>query len=1030
MNKKFLADIQVLKNAMNSNKLVLFVGAGISIDANVPSWSHLIENIKDDLNLPDNEKDYLKIAQIYFNDRQEKEYVEKIRKILGHKKLRYNEIHEELFELNPEHILTTNFEDLLEQVITKNSLPYSIIREDKDLPYSNNTKLLVKVHGDLDLGNLVFKEDDYLEYPQKHPLLDSFIKSIFSTKIVLFIGYSFNDYNLKQIVQYVRNILGNNFQNAYLLSLDKEVHQSHKQYLKNKGINVINYFDADYVKLIEEEEINSNYIEDFLKEDNIYGSKNTFYKKGVSLSEKGQLLLNFLKFIRFYDKLKTSLTKDNVIDQLYDSLKRFEEVKCLPQDFISKLYPFKSISGNEYLIEQNSLLLKNEHLVDLFLNKIKIENSEITLINLDDKFKHKIQYILRKLNNALIYFVSKENEKPDSLGFKGFSGINKSIDINSNKNCNCSKCKYDRYQLKESLIETNNYNVNDTTDIKEDMQKAFLHYKFGNYFQSFKMFEEIASKAWITQKFITYFIAKNNMKSLRNLIPREYLIDKKKIEDAIEKIEDIDIDKLIYQIPNKSDDEYNLLKIIRDDSVLIKANREIEEYHKKILETYKLFQNRYSFSLGPNYPWLIYFELYKLLIFYNENFIIKDEFSEFKNIINLGVEALIINYSTDNRYQGKIKEFDVDYFDLVVPYLNADNFLKTLKEYKVKDIKFREENLDKIIDYSNNFFSSYYEKNTRFGGEYNSYVIESQLQKRSFENKTITIFNNITLFLSLIEINKDQFNLIKNNLFKFLSFNVELHHNSIKYLKSFLLKNYLNITKEDCNKLLEISNKDIYKHHKNDFVYIIAEICNANNFGIIDEIQLAKKLLYAYDFQNRHSDTIISLWIISANQEVKNFYYNNIIERLENNFDIELYKSATLNNIIDYNLFFEDFISYLNTTNKDNNIENDGYEIEDGKPKFNSFQFHNDLLFLYRLRVKSNDPRLNKLENMYEYMQFCIFRNKYDFSKFKIEWLYLFNYETFYNEFKKIKPLKKILESSLKENYNEELAKVYSKYFI
>ena len=81
MNKKFLADIQVLKNAMNSNKLVLFAGAGISIDANVPSWSHLIENIKDDLNLPDNEKDYLKIAQLYFNDRPEKEYIAKIRKV-------------------------------------------------------------------------------------------------------------------------------------------------------------------------------------------------------------------------------------------------------------------------------------------------------------------------------------------------------------------------------------------------------------------------------------------------------------------------------------------------------------------------------------------------------------------------------------------------------------------------------------------------------------------------------------------------------------------------------------------------------------------------------------------------------------------------------------------------------------------------------------------------------------------------------------------------------------------------------------
>lgn len=1029
MNKKFLADIQIIKNAINNNKLVIFAGAGISIDAKVPSWGSLIDDIKNELDLPNNENDFLKIAQIYFNDRQEKEYLEKIRTILGHKKLRYNEIHEELFELNPEHILTTNFEDLLEQVITKNSLPYSIIREDKDLPYSNNTKLLVKIHGDLDLGNLVFKEDDYLEYPQKHPLLDSFIKSIFSTKIVLFIGYSFNDYNLKQIVQYVRNILGKNFQNAYLLSIDNQVHQSHKQYLKNKGINVINYFDADYLKKKNDKEISSNYINDFLKEDNIYGIKSNFFKKINSLSEKGQLLLNFLKFIRFYDKLKISITEQNVINQLYDSLKRFEEVKCLPQDFISRLYPFKSTLENEYLIEYNSLLLKNEYIVDLFFNKIEIEDSKITLIGIEETSKNKIKYILTKLNNALIFFVGKENDKPDSLGFKGFSDISKSIDINSNKKCNCSKCKYERYQLKESLKETISYNISDTTDIAEDMQKAFLNYKFGNYYQSFKMFEEIASKAWSTHKFITYYIVKNNMKSLRALIEWEFQIETKEKESVIEKIEDIDIDKLIFHIPNKSNDEYKLLKIIRDDSVLTKVKNKITEYHNKILETYKLFQNRYSNSVGPYYPQYIYLELYKLLTFYNENYIINDEFSEFKSIINLAIESLMINYSTDNRYGGKIKEFDVDFFGLAVPYIDTEKFVKILDEYNIKEIKFKEDNLEKILSYSNDFFTSYFEEDNIFGLTSNCDIIESQLQKNSFEEQTRRIFNNTMVFLGLIELKTEQFELIKNNLFSFLSINIKLRYTSIKYLRLFLFKNYLNITENDCKKLLEISNKEIYNREKYSLLSIIAEICHHNTYGIVDNIENAKKLLSDFEYKNRHSDTIIFLWAIS-NKEIKDFYYDIIVERLQNNFDVELYKSAILNKIIDYNLFFEDFISYLNTTNKGNDIEKDGYFIEDGKPKFHSFLFHNDLLFLYRLGVKASDPRLQNLNNLFEFMKFCIYREKYDFSKFKVEWLYLFDHEVFFNEFKKIKPLKKIIESSLKEDYNEELALIYTKYFL
>lgn len=1028
MNKKFLADIQIIKNAINTNKLVIFAGAGISIDANVPSWSSLIDRIKDELDLPDGEKDYLKIAQIYFNDRQEKEYIEKIRASLGHKKLRYNEIHEELFELNPEHILTTNFEDLLEQVITKNSLPYSIIREDKDLPYSNNTKLLVKIHGDLDTGNLVFKEDDYLGYSQNHPLLDSFIKSVFSTKVVLFIGYSFNDYNLKQIVQYVRNILGNNFQNAYLLSIDKEVHQSHRQYLKKKGINVINYFDADYIEQKIEKSISKNYIDDFLKEDNIYGRKSNYLKEVKSLSEKGQLLLNFLRFLRFYDKLAISINEKNVIDQIYNSLIRFEEVKYLPQNFISKLYPFKSESGFEHLIEKTSLLLKNKYLVDLFFNKIDIENSEIKLTELENSDKKKIEYILRKLNNSLIFYVVKENEKSDSFGYKGFSDEGKSIDYHSLTICDCTKCKYERFQIEESLKETNSYNISDTTDISEDMQKAFLNYKFGNYFQSFNMFEEIASKAWTNQKYITYYIAKTNMKALKNFLSWELQINDKEKDSVLTKIEDIDIDKLIFLIPYRSNDEYHILKIIRDDKVLEDVQNKINEYYEKILDTYKLYKNnKHSFSSGPYYPQLLYIELYKLLTFYNENYIINDEFSHFKAIVNKAVDAFIINYATDNRYGGKIQEFNIGFFEMAIPYINSDGFIKILNEYNIQEFKFKPEDLEKVLTYCNNFLNSYFEKNIFFGRESKSDIIEAQLKKYSFETKTKTIFNNIMIFLSLIELNKEQFETIKNNLFTFLSLEKILYGSSIKHAKNFLAKNYKNFNLEDCKKLLEIVHNNHSKYDRHDIFGLIAGICYEDKYEIINDTEYAKKILFDLEYYNKDSKDITDLWHMS-NEKVKDYYYKIIIQRLDTNFDEELYGNAVLGEIIDFNLYFENFISSLNVINND--IKKDGYLIENGEPNLYHSPFYHKLLFLYQLGIKGNDQRLQKLTSLYEFMKFYIFREKYDFSKFKIEWLYLFDNEIIFNEIKKIKPLKKIIETSLKEKYDEELAKIYAQYFI
>ena len=41
--------------------------------------------------------DYLKIPQIYYNERQEKEYIEKIREVLKHKRVKHNEIHRNNF---------------------------------------------------------------------------------------------------------------------------------------------------------------------------------------------------------------------------------------------------------------------------------------------------------------------------------------------------------------------------------------------------------------------------------------------------------------------------------------------------------------------------------------------------------------------------------------------------------------------------------------------------------------------------------------------------------------------------------------------------------------------------------------------------------------------------------------------------------------------------------------------------------------------------------------------------------------------
>ena len=101
-----LKNIQI---ASQTDRLVLFVGAGISANSGVPTWKQLIDEMKKEL--PDSisyETDDLKVAQAYKDMRGEKEYLDKVKEILRHNKVIPNPIHEAIFNLNPVHIRPTN----------------------------------------------------------------------------------------------------------------------------------------------------------------------------------------------------------------------------------------------------------------------------------------------------------------------------------------------------------------------------------------------------------------------------------------------------------------------------------------------------------------------------------------------------------------------------------------------------------------------------------------------------------------------------------------------------------------------------------------------------------------------------------------------------------------------------------------------------------------------------------------------------------------------------------------------------------
>ena len=102
MDKSYSEHIQVLRKAADNRKLVVFVGSGASYPSDAPSWSGLIESMRESLNGVEND-DFLKVAEHYFLEFGENSYYSKIMSMFG--PMKPNPLHELLLQLAPSHIV-------------------------------------------------------------------------------------------------------------------------------------------------------------------------------------------------------------------------------------------------------------------------------------------------------------------------------------------------------------------------------------------------------------------------------------------------------------------------------------------------------------------------------------------------------------------------------------------------------------------------------------------------------------------------------------------------------------------------------------------------------------------------------------------------------------------------------------------------------------------------------------------------------------------------------------------------------------
>ena len=289
---KIIEQIEKIKQINSNENLVIFVGAGVSKNSGVCSWWELVKEIADKigenkctsceikdlicgecgeqiemcsingynckLKYDFSAEDFLRIPQHFYEsfgdtEEEKKPYYDFLKEKFCSDEYETNIIDEIIVKLQPEHIITTNYDHLLEDVNDPRVSKYAVITKDGDILSKKGRNYIIKMHGDIDdIQNIVLKEDDYLNYSQNHIIIETFIKSLLIDKTFLFVGYSLNDNNLKLIMSYidffVKEKRVENRQPHYLV-VDKIKDCAHDiSYWKNKGVELVDLSQiSDYM---------------------------------------------------------------------------------------------------------------------------------------------------------------------------------------------------------------------------------------------------------------------------------------------------------------------------------------------------------------------------------------------------------------------------------------------------------------------------------------------------------------------------------------------------------------------------------------------------------------------------------------------------------------------------------------------------------------------------------------------------------------------------------------------------------------
>ncbi|WP_433754637.1 SIR2 family protein [Nocardia sp. CA-135398] len=203
--------VNAFGEAVSAGNAALFVGAGLSVGAGLPTWPQLLKPLQEKANVPDYH-DYPLIAEYIANDKKNvgrEALCEHILEMIA-MPTPPTPGHHLLTQVPLKEIWTTNYDELIEQAC--DATTFVAVTDEDIRTIGTNHRTVIKMHGSVNTKNStpawaeqpVITRSDYEQYEFQRPRTWALLRAAYVSKTFLFLGFSFTDPNIDILLRLAR----------------------------------------------------------------------------------------------------------------------------------------------------------------------------------------------------------------------------------------------------------------------------------------------------------------------------------------------------------------------------------------------------------------------------------------------------------------------------------------------------------------------------------------------------------------------------------------------------------------------------------------------------------------------------------------------------------------------------------------------------------------------------------------------------------------------------------------------------------